>query len=490
MQLIKLNKEPNINPKFKAFPYQDEAVRNVCDLEYSAIFHEQGLGKSKIAIDIMLYWLENKYVDTVLFLVKKNLVNNWLKELRNHSFITPRIITQNKKGNFYVFNSPSRLMIAHYETVKSEEERYKLFLNTRNVAVILDEATKIKNPDSDIAKILFELAPLFKKRIIMTGLPVANRPYDIWAQIYFLDKGKSLGVDFQEFKRKADFNSSMSTSESEQEGFEEYLSTINERISKFTVRETKQSGVIILPDKVFENISTSWELRQLDLYRQVRNDLKSIVIKEGILTEDNAESIMKRLLRLVQIASNPKMVDESYTNEPGKLQYLYEIVLNIIRNNEKCIVWTSFVENVEELAKYLKAFGICKVHGKLNMEQRNREIDMFINDITKKVLIATPGSAKEGLTLTVANHAIFYDRTFSLDDYSQAQDRIHRISQNKICYVYNLIMEDSIDQWVDALLRAKELSAKLSQGDISKEYYSSQISYQFIDIFRDILNIN
>ena len=52
-----------------------------------------------------------------------------------------------------------------------------------------------------------------------------------------------------------------------------------------------------------------------------------------------------------------------------------------------------------------------------------------------------PQSSKEGLTLTVANHCIFYDRTLSLDDYLQAQDRIHRISQNKECFIYNLIIK-------------------------------------------------
>jgi SNF2 family DNA or RNA helicase len=489
MQLIKLNKEPNINPKYKAFPYQDEAVRSICDLEYAAVFHEQGLGKSKIAIDVMLYWLEKKYIDTVIFIVKKSLINNWLKELSIGSFIKPRIISQNRRGNHFVFNSPSRVIVTHYEAIKTEKERFRLFLKTRNVAVILDEATKIKNPDSDLTKAFFELSHLFKKRIIMTGLPVANRPCDIWSQIFFLDKGKSLGTSFNDFKKRADFNDALSYSIDEQNNFEGFLSKIFNKIAKFSVRETKNSGVITLPDKIFENIITSWEPRQLDLYSQVKDDLKAIVIKEGLPKEDDADAVLKRLLRLVQIASNPKLIDDSYSTEPGKYPYLYELVLNICNKNEKCIVWTTFTENADALAEFLKLFGVCKIHGKLSMEQRNNSIEYFLNDEEKRVLVATPGSAKEGLTLTVANHAIFFDRSFSLDDYSQAQDRIHRISQKKNCYVYNLIMEESIDQWVDALLRAKDLAAKLTQGDISQEYFRSQISYKFIDIIKDILNI-
>jgi SNF2 family DNA or RNA helicase len=489
MQLIRLDKEPNINPKYKAYPYQDQAVKSVCDLEYAAIFHEQGLGKSKIAIDMMLYWLEKKYVDTVLLVVKKSLVRNWQKELEMHSFVRPRIITQNRRLNYFVFNSPCRLLLSHYEAMKTEKERFRLFLKTRTVAIILDESTKIKNPSSEITKVLFELATLFKKRIIMTGLPVANRPFDIWAQIYFLDQGRSLGDNFKEFRKNTDFNKDLGESTQKRKQFQNYLSEIYKKIASFTVRETKQSGVIKLPDKIFKNIITSWEPKQLDLYRQVRDDLRAIVIKEGLPKEDEAEVVLKRLLRLVQIASNPKLIDEGYKAEPGKYPYLYELVLSICNKNEKSIIWTTFTESVEELANFLKPFGPSKVHGKLGIEERNKSIENFLRENEKKVLIATPGAAREGLTLTVANHAIFLDRSFSLDDYSQAQDRIHRISQIKTCYVYNLIMEDSIDQWVDALLRAKEFAAKLTQGDISREYFESQISYSFIDILKDVLNI-
>lgn len=84
---------------------------------------------------------------------------------------------------------------------------------------------------------------------------------------------------------------------------------------------------------------------------------------------------------------------------------------------------------------------------------------------------------------------IFYDRGFSLDDYLQAQDRIHRISQGKICHVYNLIMEDSIDEWIDILLQSKYLAAQLAQGDITLEYYQEYMSYDFGSIIRSILHI-
>ena len=80
---------------------------------------------------------------------------------------------------------------------------------------------------------------MFQRRIIMTGTPVANRPYDIWAQIYFLDFGESLGADFNEFKKETDLSNKLSRNTDLQEEFEDNISQIFNRISSFTVRETK-----------------------------------------------------------------------------------------------------------------------------------------------------------------------------------------------------------------------------------------------------------
>lgn len=89
----------------------------------------------------------------------------------------------------------------------------------------------------------------------------------------------------------------------------------------------------------------------------------------------------------------------------------------------------------------------------------------------------------------MANHCIFYDRTLSLDDYLQAQDRIHRISQNKDCFIYNLIMKNSIDEWIDNLVSAKYWSAKLLIGDINEFEFKEKIRYDFSSIIKEILKI-
>lgn len=446
MARIIFSSTANTASKHEAFSYQANAVSAIRDLEYAAVFHEQGLGKTKIAIDTLLYWIATQSVDTVLIVAKKGLIKNWIDELQAHTYLKPKILDQHKSRNYYVLNSPSRLIITHFEVVEAEFERFQLFLKTRNVGIIVDESAKIKNPSTKLTHAFHALAPLFKKRIIMTGTPVANRPFDLWSQIYFLDLGKSLGHDFKEFKRITDMPGSCV---SKQEEYENQLAILFDKIKDFAVRETKNSNVITLPQKVVERVEVDWETHQYNLYRSVQEDLRAIVVREGILTEDKAEANLKRLLRLVQIASNPLMIDESYVYEPGKYIVIESLIEQITDKKEKCIVWTSFVDNANWLHKKLGRFNAVKIHGNISIADRNRAIERFKHSENVKVLVATPASSKEGLTLTVANHVIFYDRTFSLDDYLQAQDRIHRISQERVCYVYNLIIPDSVDEWVD-----------------------------------------
>jgi len=484
---LKLKVEPRLDAKHQAFAYQDEAVDFVTQRHYAAIFHEQGLGKTKIAIDVCLHWLRSNVVDTVVVFTKKGLIANWQREFQSHSYLTPLVLSEVSSRNYYVFTTPTRVVLCHYEVANKEERRFAAWLKSRRVAVVIDEAAKLKNPEASLTQTFFRLAPLFVRRVIMTGTPVANRPYDVWAQIFFLDSGQALGTDFAAFKRDTDFDAAYRY---DKHGFAEYqrrLSAVNEKLSAMSVRETKDGGRITLPNKEFIRVDCDWEAGQQELYRQVREELSATIVRNGELIVEDQESVLKRLLRLVQIASNPRLVDERYNIEPGKFSTLYGLVADVAARGEKAIVWTSFNENCEWLAEKLAPFGAHALNGRMAMDRRNSVVKWFLENPSDHVLVATPGAAKEGLTLTVANHVIFYDRTYSLDDYLQAQDRIHRVSQTRKCFVYNLIMVDSVDEWVDALLEEKRLAAQLTQGDISVEDYSSKATLSFFELLQQIL---
>ena len=474
--------------KHEAFPYQHEAFEEIKDKDYAAIFHEQGLGKTKIAIDLLLYWLNHREIDTVLIVTKKILVKNWVEEFSEHTNLRPKVLDSNKRNNFFVFNSRADVVVTNFETVSSESDRMELFLKTRNVAIIIDESTKIKNPESKLTQDFFMLAPLFKIRVIMTGTPIANRPYDLWAQVFFLDQGKSLGTDFSAFKSESNLTNFLGQNETRRKLFEDSVSHIFEKLKDFSVRETKKSGIISLPTKKYINFYTDFEDEQRRMYEEIRQEMTTILHRGDIALLDESPDSLKRLLRLVQVASNPRLLDDRYNSISGKEQILDELIHDIILRGEKVVVWSSFTDNIDYFCRKYKVHNSVKITGKMGGEERGCSVDSFKHG-DAQILFATPQSAKEGLTLTVANNCIFYDRGFNLDDYLQAQDRIHRISQQKQCNIYNIIIVDSIDMWIDKLLKAKQNAAFLAQGDINLEDYQNVADYSFGDMVRQILNI-
>ena len=100
-----LRKPPPLEPKLSALPYQLDAYREIKNFPYTAIFHEQGLGKTKIGLDVALYWLEEDHVDTVFIITKKSLVENWYQEINKHTHISPRILSGNRGDNIRGLNN-------------------------------------------------------------------------------------------------------------------------------------------------------------------------------------------------------------------------------------------------------------------------------------------------------------------------------------------------------------------------------------------------
>ena len=480
---FRLRKPPSFSVKHKAYAYQLDAVLAVRDLRYAAVFHEQGLGKTKIAIDLMLQWLEEDAVDTVFVVTKKTLVQNWVEELAAHSHVTPSVLSQDRRRNSIALNSPVLIYVMNYEVISANLELIRMFLDTCRVAAILDESQKIKNPESKLTQHIHSLAERFERRVIMTGTPVANRPFDIWSQIKFLDGGQSLGQSFAAFKAKMD----LPPSKAGNGGYGRKLAEVMANIGDFAVRETKETAGIRLPDKTIVPHFVRMESRQQEVYDNYKIRMRHELRTGEDSFMDDAEHVLKRLLRLVQCASNPALVDSQYAEEPAKLLKLREVLAGVQIDATKVIVWTSFVENVEWLRRELPHYAPAAVHGGHSTADRNSEIRRFKQDGKCRMLVATPGAAKEGLTLTMATHAVFFDRGFSLDDYIQAQDRIHRISQHDECFVHNLMVAGSIDEWVDALLHAKHHAAQLTQGDMRLAEFREAYTFDISDVLKEVL---
>jgi SNF2 family DNA or RNA helicase len=331
------------------------------------------------------------------------------------------------------------------------------------MAIVLDESHKIKNPVSKITNAVLSLRTSAKKRIIITGTPVANKPEDLWSQFQFLDGGILLGNDFSEFKRIYSINLRKDNSYDQ----EQKLENLRNIIANNSIRRLKKD-VLELPEKVFVNEYVQIKGEQKRIYNQIRDELYiEITNMNGQRVIDESDEILKKLLRLAQIASNPFLIDKSYIETPCKFPVLDTLVKKIINNDEKLIIWSSFVENIKILYNRFKKYGSLLLLGNIPIEKRNVIVKSFKNNNENRILVANPATAREGLTLTVANNSIYLDRNFNLVDYLQSQDRIHRIGQTKECKIYKIIAENTIDEYVDDIINKKQKIAEFIQGDTS-----------------------
>ena len=153
-------KKPILRLSKTAFAFQQDAVNLIKDKAYFAIFHEQGLGKTKIAIDLTFNWLQENKVDSVLIVCKKSLINNWVNELDFHGNLPPVVLSNDKEDNLYKFNSPGFIYLCNYELIRSSLDNFEAFFKNRRMGIILDESTIIKNPKAKISQALHRLAAL------------------------------------------------------------------------------------------------------------------------------------------------------------------------------------------------------------------------------------------------------------------------------------------------------------------------------------------
>ena len=189
-------------PKTQALPHQLEAIDFIKKHQEVALFDEQGLGKTKIVIESLCLSMKQGEIEGALVVAPMSLLYNWEHEVLKHSFLIPIVLKGTKREKRYKFMTGANFYITNYEAIIAELLRIKRFCKSRKVAMILDESARIKDPQTKTAQALFELRQYSLKRIIITGTPVANKPFDLWAQFFFLDGGKILGDDFDNFKSK------------------------------------------------------------------------------------------------------------------------------------------------------------------------------------------------------------------------------------------------------------------------------------------------
>lgn len=449
-----------VKPTVLQLDHQRKGTKFLRENERAGLFDEQGLGKSKQLIDAITAEVNAGSIQGAVIVCPNGLKSNWVGEVQRFSTLPHTVFGSGRAARRGAFAAlRSTFYIINYEAVPAEMPSLKALLQFKPMALILDESHRIKTPEAKVTKAIHTLRTYAKRRYILSGTPVANKPEDLWSQMFFLDDGKALGDTYEGFQKN--FKASRS-------GYQR-MDELRDRISHSTLRRTKEKS-LKLPPKTYTRIQVDLAPAQSEMYEKMRMELELWVRKmSGAQVLEQADAILSRMVRLAQLSSNPVLLDADYEETPAKFAELDRLLKQHIMDAErKVIVWTSFVENIRGLARRYKKYKPVTIYGEMDNVARDKAVRAFRGDPTVRLLIANPAAAREGLTLTEANVAIYLDRTFNLVDYLQSQDRIHRISQTRPCEIVLLVAKNTIDEFIDFSLEQKHRLARFAQSDTDR----------------------
>ena len=246
------------------------------------------------------------------------------------------------------------------------------------------------------------------------------------------------------------------------------LDNLNYQIRPFILRRKKKEVSKELPDKIeqieyLEMTETEKAMYQ-SLVEDTKEEIDNIIAGEGF--SKARFKIVTLLTRLRQLCISPVLLDKDYKASSVKIKRLLEIVKELIKDNHKILIFSSFKSAVELVKAQLDEESISNyvIDWSVSGKERVMLVDAFNKDKTSCFLI-TLKSGGTGLNLTSADIVIHLDVWWNPQVENQATDRAHRIGQTKKVTVLKLINKGTVEEKIIELQEKKKvLSDNLIEG--------------------------
>jgi len=453
----------------KLYQHQEEGIKFLLSRNGCILADDMGLGKS---IQSIIAALESG-AKKILVVAPSSAKINWEREI--NVFCNDTTIIDGKKWseakftiiNFDILKNFHTLVEPRAKKKEGEEEIVNRDLaNAGFDLAIIDEAHNLKNNESIRGKIMVELSVKHNipKVWLLTGTPVANRPMDFFNLLKIIKS--PLSQNWRHYAlRYCDgrkFFKTLKNGQKRQIWITDGASNLDELAAKtknIILRRLK-TEVLDMPDKVitpmYHKLSAK-EVKEYDnLWEEYLMKRETMGKKNGNLQKDLVELI---LLRQFIAAS--------------AIPYTIEMVENAIEMGRKVIVFTSFTEELEILARHFGKLAVTH-NGPMSTTMKQKSVDSFQKNDKVKVFIGNIKSAGVAITLTEATVVIFNSFSWVPGDNEQAEDRAFRIGQKNDVNVYYQLFDDTISTRMWEMLQNKKDVIATIMGD--KKYTDEEIN--------------
>lgn len=434
---------------YEPYPYQQYCAARIVADAAVGLFLDMGLGKTVITLDAINTLRYDRWaVQRVLIIAPKKVAEGtWTKEAQKwehlrHLRISAVLGSQQKRlralatpADIYVINRDNVAWLVDY------------FKNAWSFdMVVLDESSSFKNSQSKRFKALKLVRSRINRLVELTGTPASNGLIDLWAQIYLLDGGARLGRTLGQYRERFFDPDKRSRTQifsyTPKDGSMEYIQQV---IGDICV-SMKAEDYLNLPDRMFDDVPVVLDDKARKAYRQLERDLL-LELDEGQIIAASAGALTGKLLQLCNGA-----VYDSEKRPLAIHNCKVEAFLEVLEqlNGQHCLVFYNFQHDRDRLLAALEPLGL-----RVRVYQNAADEDAW-NAGEIDVLLAHPASCAYGLNLqNGGHHIVWFGLTWSLEQYEQANKRLHRQGQRHPVIVHHLVVQGGMDEDVIESLRAK-----------------------------------
>ncbi len=455
-----------LNEGIKLYPHQIVAAMFMNVTRNTLISHEMGLGKTLSSI----LYVEMNGFEKVVIITPNSLKFNYYNEVEK--FTKSRAFIVNWKKNKCSIED-AKYVIVNYDFFNSksnfDSKWGKLKIDLID-AVICDESQKLKNTKTNTHK---NFKHTFKKsifrgnkisKIFLSGTPAPNRAYELYSVLHEISPD-----DFPTKKHFYGYYCGMTYDVGNGWGYtidtaEQKLEELYHKIAPYTHRKRKFEVLHDLPDKTYQRILLEMTDEEQDTY----NKIEAGVVNEFIEhPSNNPLTIMIRLRQYLALL---------------KIRHVVEIIDNIIETGEKVVIVDYFKDSLYQLKE--KLGEISALHtGDQTVEERAEIVKNF-QDIHSaiKAFLGSIQTCNYGLTLTAASKLFIMTLPYSVGEYDQVSDRLHRIGQKNAVNIYVFIFPETIDDYIFSAIESKRKEiVKVMDNEDYKSNVGESVLSEVID---------
>jgi len=438
---------------------------------------DMGLGKTLQTICFLARQWELNPTAKSIVICPASLLHNWEQEMKKYLPSRKTCVYRGPSRDFDGFWAGSEdLLVVSYNTVRQDIE--KLCTHVWQVAII-DESHNIKNTAASITKSVGLIRAMHK--IALSGTPVMNNTFDLYAQLNFVLPGL-LGT-------KSFFNNEYVVP-IDREGDLGKMEELRSITSPFILRRTKSQVAKDLPDRTESTLWCEMNEAQRFFYEQAKLEIRDSVfldIKNEGLSKARL-SIIQGLQRLRQICNAPKLLKDTTDQdcqESIKVDYLIDMLGGIKEEGAKALVFSQFTGMLHLIAEACRQNGIDYYHfdGSTPTPLRHEMVSKFqAEGDDKTVFLISLKAGNAGLNLTAAQYVFLVDPWWNNAVEQQAIDRTHRIGQQSHVFAYRMICKDTIEEKILAIQQKKKmLSDELitAEEGFVKQITEEELQYLF-----------